>query len=259
MPNLHQALGIGDLLDAADASIPGWGLTHPDLGRLFTLDDVSLASRTGSCGDRNAVLLRIARLASTSGGDDREAAAVLCHLLVPGVIAKLGRMRLSVSSNRVDELAAQHLWMQCRTFPWEAAPRVAPSIVWGVRRGVLADLGIADPARCDRTWANTRLLDQELLDYVMAPESVEDPARELAELLDAALADRAISMEQVRELSTLLRVADRHPAKRISTHGLLSAEVSQQVGQELGIGASSVRSRVGRTLNDLRRSVSDAA
>lgn len=127
MHKLQNALGVGDLLTAAEVSLPGWGLSHPDLGRLLSLDDVVRASRTGSHADRDAVLFDLAWLASQTGGDDLEAAAVLCQLLIPGVISKLGGMALPLTTNKVNELAAQHLWIQCRTFAWQSRPRVGPS------------------------------------------------------------------------------------------------------------------------------------
>ena len=84
MSKLQDALGLDDLLAAAASSLAGWALVHPDLGQLLALDDVVLASQTGSLQDRDDVLFRLAQLASKDGADSREAAAVLCHLLVPG-------------------------------------------------------------------------------------------------------------------------------------------------------------------------------
>ena len=62
MPNLYQALGLQELLDSADVCLPGWGLCHPDLGPLLSLEDVDRASRTGSPTARNEVLLQLAQL-----------------------------------------------------------------------------------------------------------------------------------------------------------------------------------------------------
>ena len=135
MSRLHDALGLDELLEAAETAIPGWGLIHSDLGDLRTLDDVVAASRTGSPRARDDVLFALARLASVDGADDRWAAAVLCHLLVPGVIAKLSRLQLPAPARTIDQLAAGHLWMLCRTFPGDARPKVAPMIVWKVRQG----------------------------------------------------------------------------------------------------------------------------
>ena len=260
MPNLYQALGLEELLDSADVCMPGWGLCHPDLGPLLSLEDVDRASRTGSPTARNEVLLQLALLGREGGAGDREAAAVLCHLLAPGVSAKLGPMRLPVSSNEVDRLAAQHLWIQCRTFPCEAQPKVAPTILWNVRRAVLAELGIEDRVRGDLTWAHTRVFDQSDLEaFAGEPESFPEPGEELAELLERAQADHVITSEQALLLVTLVRVAEHMAIKRVTTHGLLSADVSQQVGQQLGWGASTVRNKVGLTLDALRQATRKAS
>lgn len=259
---LHQALGLDDLLAAADSSLPGWGLCHPDVGRLLRVDDVVVASRTGSLEARDEVLFQLARLARTTGGDGREAAAVLCHLLVPGVVAKLGRMPLPLPTDRVNELAAQHLWMQCRTFPCEARPKVAPTIVWNVRRAVLADLGLSDRVWGDKTWANTVLVGHRLLDvldFVAEPDGCPEPGEELAELLEQALTDGVITREQLLLVAAVVRVAGQAAATRVTRHGLLSAEVSRRVGQEFGMGASTVRTRVGQTVNALRDATRAAA
>ena len=258
MSKLHDALGLDDLLAAATSSLAGWALVHPDLGPLLTLDDVVLASQTGSLQDRDDVLFRLAQhasVASVDGADSREAAAVLCHLLVPGVIAKLGRMRLPVSSDVVNELAAGHLWVQCRTFPCGRRPKVAPTIVWNVRRAVLADLGVTDRRRGDKTWANTEVVEQDRLDYLIAPVSgdSESSGQEFAELLEHSLSDRLITREQALLLLTLLHVSERAATKRATRHGLLSDEVSRLVGDELGMGASTVRYKVSFVLSTLRQ------
>lgn len=259
MSKLQDALGVGELLSDAAVSLPDWGLSHPDLGDLLTLDDVILASQTGSLAARDDVLFELAQRAHKDAGDDLEAAAVLCRLLVPGVVAKLGGMSLPATSDRVNQLAAGHLWVQCRTFPCDSRPKVAPTIVWNVRRAVLADLGILDSWRGDRTWANTRLIEPQGFDRLAADEEFVDPSETVAELLDAAFSERWISGEQVLLLATLLEVSGDVPGKRATRHGLLSDEVSRLVGVELGLGASTVRNRVSQAFSALRAAYAAAA
>lgn len=261
MSTLYDALGLDDLLAGAGSSLPGWALVHPDLGVLLTVDDVVWASRTGSLQARDDVLFRLAQLAGGDGADSREAAAVLCHLLVPGVIAKLGRMRLPATSDMVNELAAGHLWVQCRTFPCGGRPKVAPTIVWNVRRDVLADLGVTDRHRGDKTWANTEVVEQDRLDYLSAPicGGSDRSGQQLAELLEDSLTDGLITREQALLLLTLMQVAERTKVKRATRHGLLSDEVSRLVGEELGMGASTVRYKVGFVVATLRQVTQKAA
>lgn len=259
MSTLQDALGLDALLASAESRLSGWGLTHPELGRLSTLDEVIQASNTGTPAARDEVLFRLAELAHVGHGDDPAAAAVLCRLLVPGVIGKLGCLTLPATTDHVNELAAAHLWVQSRTFPCDRRPKVAPTIVWNVRRAVLADLGIGDPSRGDRTWANTSIVDQQHLDYLVEPEVQEDADEELADLLARACWERRISGEQMLLLLTLLQVAQQAAGKRVTRHGLLSDEVSRLVGLELGIGASTVRARVNGALGALRVANRDAA
>lgn len=258
MSRLHDALGLDELLEAAGTAIPGWGLTHPDCGDLRTLDDVLAASRTGSVQARDDVLFALARRASVDGGDDRRAAAVLCRLLVPGVIAKLGGLRLPASAWTVDQLAAGHLWVQCRTFRCDRRSKVAPMIVWNVRRAVLADLRVSDRG-VDKTWANTILVADLQLEYLAEPVIRDEADPDVADLLQLSLSDELITWEQARLLVMLMRIAEDSAPKRVTRHGLLSAEVSRRVGDEAGIGASTVRAKVGSALSSLRDANSKVA
>lgn len=250
MYTLEQCLGIGDRLEAAAELLPGWGLTHPELGVLESVGDVVRATRTGSAKARDDVLFGLAVIAGSDREGCLEATAIMCRLLIPGVISKLGHLRLPASSDEVTRLAAAQLWLECRTFDCDARPKVAPTIVWNVRRRVLNEYGIG--GRGDRTWAHTALVDDVALDYLTGPEPDAEPDFELTDVLTRALDEQLIDDQQARLLLAVLHASERAGNKRMTTHGLLSADVSGRVGAELGMGASTVRAHVGRALLALR-------
>ena len=256
MTTLHSCLGIDDLLADADRLIPSWALSHPDLGPLWSRAEVLQATRTGTPEARNRVLLDLARLAHIDAGNSREAAALLCFMLIPGVLSKLRPLRGSAfRSDDVDQVAARHLWIESRTFRLGTCGRVAATICWRVRTATLADFGFPEIARFDRTWSKTYVLDQadleQCLDATESPEATRQPSAELAELLETAESAGVISAEDVEFLRTVVAVGGRHPDRRVLTSGLMSAVVSREVGAVWGIGASTARRRLHRTINIL--------
>lgn len=252
MATLEHLLDITALLDAAEQQLPSWGIQHPELGVLTTLDLISDATRTGTAEERDEVLLALAALANVEGGDNCAAAALLCHLLIPGVLSRLRGTR--INSDELSIAAAEHLWIAARTFPWRSSHKVAANISWAVRRAVLADFGIGEIRRFDRTWAATAVCGQTELWKSAAPErsGQETAHRELAELLDWAESAAVLTGDEIELLIALIRASHRLPSRRVTSSGLLSADVSRAVGEQLGISASTVRRRVSRTLETLR-------
>lgn len=258
MATLEQILGLDELLARANDALPGWQLSHPEAGPLTAVDQVVRATRLGTVQDRDAVLHGLARLGNVEGDDLPEAAALLCHLLVPGVVSKVMRSWLpSVNSDELNVAAAEHLWIQCRTFPWRTHRKVAASITWSVRRLALADVGLTEVSRRDRTWASTLVSEparlERQLHAVGGPDidRTDEPSAELAGLLAWAGQAGIVSGSDIDLLLVLVEAARRASPRRATTSGLLSAEVSQAVGDRLGIGASTVRRRVRRCLGIL--------
>ncbi len=131
-------------------------------------------------------------------------------------------------------------------------------IVWNVRRAVLADLRVSDRG-VDKTWANTVLVADLQLEYLAEPVIGDEADPDVADLLQLSLSDELITWEQARLLVMLMRIAEDSAPKRVTRHGLLSAEVSRRVGDEAGIGASTVRAKVGSALSSLRDANSKVA
>lgn len=260
MATLEECLGIAELLDAADNVLPSWGLFHPELGALLSREQVVQATLTGTPEDRNRVLLDLAWLAHVECGDSCEAAALLCSLVIPGVLARLVPLRgPEFCSDEVNQAAARNLWEEARTFRLATSRRVAATICWRVRAATMADFGIATSvARFDRTWSMTQPVDHAdlagWLDGSTDPQpATADSETELARVLAVAEAAGFIGAADVEFLQTVVAVARRHPDRRVSTTGLMSAVVSQEIGAACGIGASTARRRLHRTICVLAR------
>ncbi|MEA5055306.1 hypothetical protein [Raineyella sp.] len=251
--SIEKAMGLGERLAAAEALVPWWGLRHRLLGELATLDDVSRAARTGTVQDRDEVLRDLARLANKDGGDCEEAAAVLCKLLIPGVVSKLMTPR-GFRSIRLEELnreAAFNLWVECRSFPWESDLLVPSHIVWRVRRLTLAAFGVADPRRADRSWANTVTFgdcSERAKPLWSTPDEPESAAEELDRYLAAAQEQGLVSADDVELLCALAVAAGESGTRAAGAQGLMGVQVSDAVGRRLGLAGRTVRRRTARSL-----------
>lgn len=246
MLTLHEALGVDGLLVGVDSLLSSWSLFHPDLGRLTSRAEVARATRTGTCEARNGVLRALAELAAHDGGDSREAAALLCLLVAPGVVTKIAPLFPKFGRDEVNQVAAGHLWLEVRQFPFSSDRPVAATICWRVRTATFADFNLAaDVARSDRTWANCWLAeDMERAGrraVVAGGFSAHESEAELAELVWQAETSGLLGAGDVELLRTVLAVAERHPDRQFRTNGLMSGPVSLEAGQLLGVGASTLR------------------
>lgn len=260
MITLQQALGIGALLDGADSLLSSWNLTHPDLGRLTTRAEVVQATKTGTAEARNGVLRALVELAHCDVGDSNEAAALLCLLVSPGVVQKIRPLLSSRGSDDVNRVAASYLWLESKTFRLSVHHAVAASICWRVRTATFADFNVpADVARSDRTWANTRLVEdiEAVGPHVDRGVRTSGPESEmdLAGLLAEAEAAGVVTGANVALINTVLSVAEHHQDRGFRTIGLMSEVVSRESGRLLGIGASTVRRHARRGVLALRESV----
>ena len=283
----------GELLDRARASWAAWAAADARLRVVGDFDELRdwLPSVGRERSDR--VLLALARLAATDGGDDPVAAGALAKCLLPGVcltavrICRMvydGHLRTNLNGSAgqvVDELVASQLWIEVRSFPWRRLTRVASNIVVNVRHAVLADLGDNSRLwRYDKTWANTSALQVLTVgdlgtwtpDLRLAGVSLEAVTESLAvvdedhsnlcalERLLKVLAwgcEHEVITTSDREL--LLVVAEE--ADQLATirtcrrGGLLGHEVSARVGPRIGVSGSTVRRRVAASMAALAASV----
>lgn len=264
MITIECALGLDELLVSAEPLVAGWGLRHPLLGELTSVEHIVRASKSGSWDDRDGVLRGLARLADKDAGDCREAAGVLCSLLVPGVVNKLMKQNPAsklLNQDALNRVAASELWFACRTFPWESELRVAPNIVWSVRRSTLASFGVGEAGRLDRTWANVILFGSFLEVAVerwgvpnRLGDPVEDPG-ELGRFLAWARSEGLVTDAEIDLLLALANAASDDESRRTGAEGLMSVQASEAVGQRLGMSGRTVRRRASRCLSVLSEAV----
>jgi hypothetical protein len=183
--------------------------------------------------------------------DDAEAATALAWLLLPGATRVADTLR--DLSPDIDALTAGELWLQIRTQP--AMRCVAATVLRGVRRSLLAELGHTEAAqRSDRTWANTSLCDNPLdLDLLArVPELHEDAIFESSHLVQHALLGGVLNLADASLLQELADAAEeqRAPARR-GRAGLTSPAVVEHVTRYRPASARSVRRRASMLMDRL--------
>lgn len=280
-------MSVGDLLGLDEGggmlaeARARWIIWAADDPRLRVVDDFEdLRDWLASVGrdDADAVLLALATLAATDGGDDVAAAGALAKCLLPGACVTANRLRHLVhkghlrpslsgpTGQRVDELVASQLWIEVRTFPWRRLTRVASNILVSTRLGVLYELGDNSRLwRTDKTWANTSLLDAVTRGDFHA-EQVRTPNDDDAELSPPERLLRVLAWGCDHEVIT---ASDRHlllvvaeEAENVKTArtgrgrcGLVGNELSLRVAPRLGVSGATVRRRVARSMAALAAAV----
>ena len=110
-----------------------WTAMEPDLSDVDNLLNLRGWTRSADAGAKDAALRALAKLGSSTGGDDPAATTALTWALVPG--AATVAYRLSDLASNIDEFVASHLWTSAKTFAWETRRHVAASILRDTRRG----------------------------------------------------------------------------------------------------------------------------
>lgn len=156
-------------------------------------------------------------------------------------------------SSDIDALTAGELWLHIRSRPAERC--VAATILRGVRRSLLAELGHAEAAqRRDRTWANTSLCDNsEDLDLLAGlPELHADAVFETSLLMQSALVGGLLSLSDASLLQQLAEVAgERSAPGRRGRAGLTSPSVVEYVGRYPPESVRSIRRRASMLMDRL--------
>lgn len=173
--SVQEQLGLGessDLLAQAREQWPAWVRKDSRLMVVGGFEELRPWLRKARPDEADEVLLGLAKLASTIGGDDLAAAATLAHALLPGAAALSARLLVlratwasqwaagECGSEHPDKLVAAQLWMEVRSFPWQRLRHVASNILIRTRVAVLREYGSRPQIeRRDRTWAHTVVLE----------------------------------------------------------------------------------------------------
>lgn len=270
----HLGLGDGDseLLALAGQRWPQWVAARPELA---VVPDGAQGLRAWLTSvpqqDADRVLLGLAALAATDGGDDRVAASALAWALLPGACVLAGRLR--GASDRIGELVAAQLWVEARTFPWQRLTKVAANVLMNTRVAVLQECGVPTQraARADRTWSQTHVVDPTIASWSVLVQDVSGPAdtgeaafaqaraETLLEVLDWGCQTNVITVQDRTLLVSLAEAAYRcsRLAPRASG-GLMGDVPSQQVGEQHGVSATTVKRRALRSLRALSSAASSS-
>ena len=248
----------GDLLDTAGARWPDWQEGHPCLAVCPDLLDLPGWIREADPARADEVLLCLARLSATDGGNDPAATVALCWLLLPGA-CRLAATLTGVTS-RVDEAVAAQLWIQARTYRWRTGHRVAANILANTRKAILRDLGLAGP---EHSWSRTvpaDHLERLVARAKIAPAGDEAAVYRAHGLLDHAQAlgvlkqgDRAFVLDLAAAASGNDSTRDRR-----GYAGLLGEGACATVAARWGVSRSTVVRRAKRTVGALRDQQSEA-
>ncbi len=248
----------GDLLASARAGWPYWQETHPCLAVCPDLLDLPGWIREADPARADEVLLCLARLSATDGGNDPAATVALCWLLLPGA-CRLAATLTGVTS-RVDEAVAAQLWIQARTYRWRTGHRVAANILANTRKAILRDLGLAGP---EHSWSRTvpaDHLERLVARAKIAPAGDEAAVYRAHGLLDHAQAlgvlkqgDRAFVLDLAAAASGNDSTRDRR-----GYAGLLGEGACATVAARWGVSRSTVVRRAKRTVGALRDQQSEA-
>ena len=257
--NVTEMLGLQD--ERMEAVVKehwaAWAAVEPRLEAVEDPAQLDAWRRRVEPNVANNMLLGLARLAAFDGADDVDAALVLAWLVLPSALRV--RRRLGPLSERLDEVLAAQLWVEVRSLPWRRPHWVAAKVAARLREGVLLECG-----------APTHHQPQRLATVSLGPVDpaddrrveVDDPAAELAELLEWACAAEVITFED-RELLVSLISASRamdptgEHSREGGVAGLSSRHLSAVVAQEWGVCARTVRRRTARCVAALNGAVGD--
>ncbi len=225
----------------------GWVQAQPELAAAGGMSSLRAWLSSADPARADQVLLGLATLGATDGGDDPVAAAALSWALLPGACTLANRLR--TLTPRIDEVVAAQLWVEVRTFPWQRLTKVAANVLMNTRVGVLRECGAQSQVRrADPTWSSTHPVDPDSPFWRGHPDSTPPeptPAEELLDVLDRACEQEVISRDDRRLLLCLVEAADRLPTARTGRGhgGLMANDITQDVAQQWGVSAVTVRRR----------------
>lgn len=245
--SVEKHLGLATNLEQVlTGSWPGWVARRPVLGAVAEPSRLRSWLQDADPALADEVLHGLAWLASVEGADDRDAAAVLAWLMVPG--ASFTARQLRSLSKDIDHVVASELWILVRTFPLRRR-KVRANLMRDLRSRVLVVCEApASLRRTDPTWAATVCSTDVAAVQALAAHREPSALEELVDVLDWACEQQVIRALD-RALLLMLVDASQDLHLRVSaSHGLLSTEATAQVAARLGVSERTVRRRAQRSI-----------
>lgn len=228
-----------DRLDRCDV-LAGWQRTEPALLAAGRLSDLPVLTAVGADPARSdAVLGALVRLAAVDGGDDRDAALMVLHLLRPGLSSLRTRL-LAAGVREAGSLVVGQAMIEVRAFPWSRRTRAHAA-------NILRDTSKALAREFAPAWAGREVLVDPLSDEATCcAVSAVDPdgeEPELGELLAWVERTDAVDAEA---LQVLLDYA---------AHRALGGSAHARVAAAHGVSTRTCKRRCAAALAALRAAV----
>jgi hypothetical protein len=248
----------------ARATLTRWGVGEPVLDGIATFDDLAAIVHFGGDPVRaDEVIGALVRFAAVDGGDEKDAALLVAHLLANG--SRRLALQLRDLSSDIDDLLAGELWLQIRTFPWRRRTRAfAKSLLLDTRSAVLAELRpyrtrqgfdpvvLVDPTD---TAAGGGQGDADLLDGSFTNSYDRDECR-LLDVLEWAQRCGVVDQSDVQLLIDLVAAAERIARAEAGAgrhRGLNTAAEIAEVAGRRGVHVRTIRRHRDRALAALRQ------
>ena len=189
-------------------SLAEWSKQEPALIEFKSLDEIVERAHGPDRSRRDEVLAALLKIGMT----DKLALRIVLHVLMPGLITQTNRFLPGPHSE--DEVAATLVdvaWRRICNYPLDRRPRnIAGNIALDTRQiasGMLfKHKGVEIPTA-------------ELAEFRAAPAHRPDPAAQLVKLLDRAVRDNVVSLEDAR-LVALTRIHDVPISELAATRGI---------------------------------------
>lgn len=245
--SVARALGLGEA--EIQRLIAGrwndWVHLAPDLRLVEDPEQLGEWMRTAPLATSDLILHSLAQLAAEDGADDRDAALLLCWLMLPAA-SILARDLRSLSD--ADALVASQLWIEARSFPWRTTARVAANIRHNLRKHLLrTELH----RNATIVWARTQTLEPARLHERPAGPLIIPTADELQLVLHWGCARGAITEDDRLLLEAVVEAAITEPTAPATGALLFGEKVCNAVGRIWGISGRTVRRRTQRAIQAL--------
>lgn len=247
---IKQALGITELVEEADATWPQWAAPEPVVAWFSSVFEVEMWRVIASHEEIEEFFQALGRL--TTSQTQHRAAAVMVHLLVPGIAAlTMRRCQGDVARAEVESVVAGYVWTTILAYPWDA-PRdawIPAAILRSVGRAVDKEFGWGD--RGEGAWRSRTYMGTDTLNRMIAPSASNQPLQASA-VYWWAIEEGLVNAADLDLLLQLAVIAGDEGVSSRSNAGITSRAACGQVASGQGLTVNQVQYRARQALGTLR-------
>jgi len=247
---VQQMLGIEELVAQADASWPQWSASEPAVAQFGSVGEVEMWRTTVGHDEIEDFFQALGRLTRT--GASHRAAAVMAHLLMPGIQALTSRRcRGDVPRADVESVVAGYVWTVILDYPWQAPTDawIPAAILRSVGRAVDREFGWGD--RGDQTWRSRTQVEADTFEQ-MTSRSHRDQALQASDVYWWAVSKNLVDASDLELLLQLAVIATDQRSATRSNAGLTSRTACGQIATAQGLTVNQVQYRARQALGTLR-------